>query len=101
MNTKRCVVAMRILLAGAVWTSLVTSIGRSDEKSGTAARDEPSRIINLTEGLVLPPVGLYGRTPIHQDALAAQIVAGKWMQPKAGDAVTLLNGQARKWARWT
>ncbi len=49
------------------------------------------------EALVLPPVGGGGRTPVAADAVAAQIVAGKWQAPKAGDAVTLPDGATRKW----
>ncbi len=49
------------------------------------------------ECLVLPPVGQYGRSPVYLDALQAEIFAGRWKAPRAGDAVTLPNGAVRKW----
>jgi pimeloyl-ACP methyl ester carboxylesterase len=48
------------------------------------------------ECLVLPPVGRYGRLPLPSDALEAQIVAGTWKPPKAGDTVTMQDGP-RTW----
>src|SRR5436190_10012395 len=41
------------------------------------------------EALVLRPVGGGGRSPFLRDALAAQIVAGKWTVPNTGDSVEL------------
>ncbi len=49
------------------------------------------------ECLVLAPVGQYGRAPVYRDLLQAQIVAGQWKAPHAGDAITLPNGSVRKW----
>ncbi len=43
--------------------------------------------IELREFLVLPAVGHYGRLPIHQDAVEAQIVSGKWRPPVEGEQV--------------
>src|SRR4051794_26692797 len=37
------------------------------------------------EALVIPPVGRYGRSAVHMDALEELIVTGKWKAPKAGD----------------
>jgi pimeloyl-ACP methyl ester carboxylesterase len=58
---------------------------------------EPAKEIVLREGLVIPPVGRYGRSPVHTDALESQIVAGKWAAPKAGDVVKLEDGSSRRW----
>jgi hypothetical protein len=58
---------------------------------------QPARDLVLREGLVLPSVGSFGRSPIHMDALEAQIVAGRWSAPKAGDTVALPDGSTRKW----
>ena len=55
--------------------------------------------IVLRDGLALPSVGRYGRGPVHTDALEAQIVAGAWRYPKAGDAVALPDGGSVQWAR--
>ena len=48
--------------------------------------------------LVIPPVGRYGRSPVHTDAIEAQLVAGTWQAPKAGDRIKLPDGTARTWA---
>ncbi len=53
--------------------------------------------IVLREGLAVSPVGRYGRSAVHEDAIEAEIVAGKWSPPKAGDAVTLPDGSTRAW----
>jgi poly(3-hydroxybutyrate) depolymerase len=34
---------------------------------------------------------------VYRDALQAEIVAGRWKPPHAGDAITLPNGTVRKW----
>ena len=54
--------------------------------------------IVLRDGLALPPVGRYGRGPVHTDALEALIVAGNWRYPKEGDGVALPDGGTAKWA---
>src|SRR5437660_9690417 len=75
------------------------SVGPGNQKTPPAAAIENPQtgIEPLTECLVLPPLGRFGRSAIHQDAVAAQVVAGKWLRPKAGDTVTLPGGQAQKW----
>lgn len=70
--------------------------------TGPAARaaddKPPTKVAALpAECLVLPPVGQYGRSPVYLDLLQAEIVAGRWKAPRAGDAVTLPSGTARKW----
>ena len=57
----------------------------------------PTREIVLRDALVIERVGRYGRAPVHLDAVEAQIVAGRWSPPKAGDAVTLPDGSTRTW----
>jgi pimeloyl-ACP methyl ester carboxylesterase len=49
------------------------------------------------EALVLPSVGRYGRGTVALDPVEAQIVAGTWAVPKAGDTVTLSDGNTRAW----
>jgi hypothetical protein len=51
------------------------------------------------EGLVLRPVGRYGRTPIHRDAVEAEVVAGRWKAPQEGDKVSLPGGTEQKWEK--
>jgi predicted esterase len=63
-----------------------------------AAEHSPApREIRLREGLVIPSVGSFGRSPIHPDALEALRVAGTWTPPRAGELVKLPDGSARKW----
>jgi poly(3-hydroxybutyrate) depolymerase len=49
------------------------------------------------EALVLAPVGRYGRSVVPVDALAARLVAGKWLPPRAGDTLDVPGGPVRKW----
>src|SRR5690242_1987578 len=65
--------------------------------AGLAAEPSKPQPEKLTRGLVLPPVGRYGRSPVPQDWLEAQRVAGKWSRPKEGDTVPVGNGTTRKW----
>jgi len=46
--------------------------------------------------LVIEPVGRYGRTAIHTDAIEAAVVAGTWVPPKAGDEVRV-GEKVRTW----
>jgi dienelactone hydrolase len=47
--------------------------------------------------LVLSSVGRAGRSPLHRDAVEALIVTGRWSSPKAGDVVTVADGNSRRW----
>jgi pimeloyl-ACP methyl ester carboxylesterase len=59
-----------------------------------ARADEPaSSDIALKECLVIKPVGRGNRSPLHQDGIEAEIVAGRWTPPKAGDTVQASNGK--------
>src|SRR5690349_6543934 len=51
------------------------------------------------ECLVLPRVGLGGRSPIHTDAIERAIVLGTWTRPQVGDTVTLPDGKTQMWKR--
>ncbi|MDE2208049.1 MAG: prolyl oligopeptidase family serine peptidase, partial [Armatimonadetes bacterium] len=62
------------------------------------------RMHRLQPGLIVPNVamvisrvGRYGRIPVHQDAVEAEIVAGTWKPPHSGDTVTLPDGKVRTW----
>jgi hypothetical protein len=63
----------------------------------TAAAPPPGRAIPLGDCLVLPPVGRYGRTPLHLDALEAEIVAGRWRAPRPGDRLALPGRPLQSW----
>lgn len=57
----------------------------------------PPTEIPLRQGLVIGATGRQGRSPVRVDAIEAQIVAGQWRAPKAGDVVTPADGQERRW----
>ncbi len=62
-----------------------------------ACADEPAdKDIVLKQCLVLKPVGRSGRSPLHLDAVEAEIVAGRWAVPKAGDTVQAPAGGAKQ-----
>jgi dienelactone hydrolase len=66
---------------------------------GTARAAQPDdKATDLVprDALVIPPVGRYGRSAIHLDAVEALIVAGKWQTPKADDQLQSPNG-AQTW----
>jgi hypothetical protein len=75
--------------AGCILVAAVTSVVVADEPV-------PATIIP-TDYVVLPAVGEYGRLPLHRDALEAQIVAGSWKSPEAGDTVEALDGKQEIW----
>jgi pimeloyl-ACP methyl ester carboxylesterase len=53
--------------------------------------------IEIRQGLSISVADRERRAAISADPVAAQVVAGTWAMPKRGDAVTLANGQTRKW----
>jgi pimeloyl-ACP methyl ester carboxylesterase len=53
--------------------------------------------VTFREGLCLPSAARYGREPVPTDAIAAQLVAGTWQAPKAGDTLTAPEGGKRMW----
>jgi len=53
--------------------------------------------IELDDFLVLPAVGNYGRLPLHQDAVEAEIVSGKWQSPSDGATLELPDGEKKTW----
>ncbi|MBI1852471.1 MAG: prolyl oligopeptidase family serine peptidase [Planctomycetes bacterium] len=58
-----------------------------------AAPDE----IVLRDGLVIGPPGKFERSILHQDAIEAEIVAGRAVSPKAGDELKLPDGTSLRW----
>ena len=90
INTSRALL-FSILFTGCVGTNYLSAA--ADEKAEPAI----GKSILLRSGLVIPPVGKYGRSVVHTDAIEAAIVAGKWTAPQAGDEVKLPDGSTRKW----
>ena len=88
MRRRICVVSRLATLAGVV--SVVTAAcGAGDEP--------PAEQIVVRQALVIEPVGRYGRSAVHTDALEAAIVAGRWSPPAAGQTVELPDGTSKAW----
>ncbi|MBN2563872.1 MAG: prolyl oligopeptidase family serine peptidase [Phycisphaerae bacterium] len=64
---------------------------------GQEAPTPPERETCLEECLVIERVGRYGRSAVHLDAIEAEIVAGRWSAPSAGETVTLADGTVKTW----
>src|SRR4051812_19771688 len=60
------------------------------------AEDAPKEIVPR-EALVLESVGRFGRGAVGVDAVEAQMLAGTWAAPKAGDTLTPPGGRPRAW----
>ena len=64
---------------------------------GHRSRQPQTGAIVPASAMVISHVGRYGRIPVHEDAVEAQVVAGTWKAPHAGDTVTLPDGKVRTW----
>src|SRR5947209_801322 len=62
-----------------------------------AQQAEPPGSIIIKQVVAIRSVGRAGRSPIHQDAVEARIVAGSWTPPSAGDKVALPDGTFQTW----
>jgi hypothetical protein len=71
--------------------SVFTSVWATDQPGGGAKE------LVLDDCLVIRPVGRSGRSALHLDAIEAEIAAGRWKAPKAGDKVTLPDGGSQTW----
>lgn len=47
--------------------------------------------------LVVPPVGAYGRTPLHIDPIHAAFVRDAWVHPAAGEGLRTASGRRVAW----
>lgn len=61
-----------------------------------AERNEPATI-TMTEALVIGPVGRYGRSPIHCDAIEDAMLRGEWRSPQEGGTIESPDGASRLW----
>ena len=59
--------------------------------------EPPQGLIIPREALVIEPVGRYGRSALHTDAIEAAVVGGTWSTPKAGEIVQPPGGRERTW----
>ncbi len=71
---------------------------RADRSQRYAGRDRQRwRPIELRAGVAISGINRERRAAVAIDPVAAQIVAGTWAMPKAGDLVTAPQGQSRRW----
>ena len=97
---------LAVLLSPAVLPSLrpafanqaATDQPAPDEQAAPDERAAPAEqaVIELREGLVIAPVGQYGRRAFHTDAIELRIVTGTWSTPQVGDTIDLSDGP-RTW----
>ena len=66
------------------------------EATDDAPAASPREIV-VRDWLVIEPVGRYRRSAIHVDAIEAEIVAGRWSTPRAGQTVTSADGTVCTW----
>jgi pimeloyl-ACP methyl ester carboxylesterase len=81
------------LVVLAAWAALPPT-GRA-----VAQAPKPPEPIVLREGLVIRSVSAYGHDPLHLDFLAADLVAGRWKAPQAGDKIELPGGMEVAWEK--
>lgn len=62
-----------------------------------APQETVEKVVELTEGLVIDPVGRYGRAPFHADAIAHGFATGEFTSPIEGAEVNLGGDRARAW----
>ena len=60
-------------------------------------RTSCAETLTLRHGLAVAGGGRAGRSPVHTDAIEADIVSGKWQRPADGDHVYLADGTSRQW----
>lgn len=60
-----------------------------------AARSKST--IALSDFLLIPAVGQYGRTPLHRDAVESELASGQWELPTAGDALAITGDEPEMW----
>ena len=56
-----------------------------------------SQAVRLGQCLVIASTGHSGRSPVHADAIEAEISSGKWHRPANGDRVQLADGNTNEW----
>ena len=81
-------------------TTIFCVLGSLVAQGQIAVTDTTEEII-LREGLAIDGIGRYGRSPVHQDALEALLLAGMWKEPQEGDTLTDAGGEQRTWRKVT
>ncbi|AQT68109.1 esterase, PHB depolymerase family [Anaerohalosphaera lusitana] len=62
--------------------------------------EKPQRHL-FTEALLLENAGMYGRRPVHTDAVVQEIITGSWQAPNDGQAFMLADGTEKNWRKVT
>jgi dienelactone hydrolase len=60
-------------------------------------RASGAETLTLRKGLAVGGGGRAGRSPVHTDAIEAQMISGKWQRPAEGDRVQLADGAFQQW----
>ena len=102
LRTHRFALALAVLMCLAQSAAQLAVADEPAKSAGPAIVDPVNTsqlpaTIELHDYLVLPAVGNYGRLPLHQDAVEAQIVAGHWQPPSDGATVTLPDEETKTW----
>ena len=82
--------------------AVASGAGAGGQGAGGAASDQDASSPGDSEvpswqWLVIERVGRGGRAPIHTDAIEAELVAGRWSPPKAGDTVRVSEEAEHTW----
>lgn len=81
-----------------VATAILCVLGCAGAQGQTAVTGATEEVI-LREGLAIDGVGRYGRSPVHEDALEALLLAGAWKEPQEGDTLKDATGAERTWRK--
>ncbi|MDE3068890.1 MAG: prolyl oligopeptidase family serine peptidase [Verrucomicrobiota bacterium] len=60
-------------------------------------RADSSETFPVGQCLGIGAIGHSGRSPVHTDAIEAEIISGKWRRPAAGDRVQLAEDRFKEW----
>ncbi len=71
--------------------------GCADALSQGVNQNQPTTDLEFRQGLAIGAVGHYGRNAFHTDPIEELIVAGRWSQPRVGDAVAGQGGTNHAW----
>jgi dienelactone hydrolase len=88
--------ALSVLTGWVEVRQVAASENRSEPQDSPLGTAAPG-VIELREGLALSLGGRDPRAAISIDPVAAQVIAGRWRMPRAGEAVNNPEGQASHW----
>ncbi|MFQ5806639.1 MAG: prolyl oligopeptidase family serine peptidase [Phycisphaerae bacterium] len=86
-----------------VGVSFLAGVGVPSPGAGTLQDSTSPQADEVPTGrwAVIERVGRYGRAPVHTDAIEAEIVAGRWSAPQAGDTVRVSEEVVKTWQEAT